>query len=346
MMMVIVLGMAGHGYAFSTTSPHFSKKNSSVNGQAIILSYLKINEDYEPESSIRESRFIKHIREILDHGYKVARVQDIVFALRNEDVLHERTVGITFDTGYTSAHRSAMQLLLDMDIPFTVFIAPEKISRSRGYTITWNDIEKLKSSGLVDFGIIGEHSDNIEASINSARSVFREKIGYEPALFAYPNGVHSFTQDIIANSIFAGAFDQHPGVAHHGSDILSLPRNMMTDANGEIDRFQKLLKSYPMHVSDVSGSGISSDNPPAFGFTFHHFTDGDLEHLSCSTATNRTGKIDVIGRNRIEVRFDETFDNLAGHLQCMIGRFEQAQTDKPSYWEVLGIPYVIQGTPN
>lgn len=232
--------------------------------KAVIFVYFHIGEDQYPGANIQLERFREHVLEMKTAGYNVLPLAEIVSALENGTTLPQHTVGITLEGAYRSTFENAVPLLLEAGLPFTLFLAPERIDRNSDFYMNWRDVKRLARNNLVTIGAMSYSYDHLirmdenEQQRQITRSIarFQEELGNAPAFFAWPHGEYTAElQKILSACGFRAGFGQQSGVAAHGSDITALPRFSMTDQFGGLDRFRLTAQSFPFPVSE--------ENPPA-----------------------------------------------------------------------------------
>lgn len=315
--------------------------------EGVILAYQRVNEDLYPGSNISMDQFAEHVRELTEGGYHVAPLAQIVTALKSKEKLPDKTVAITFNGAYRSALNNAIPLLLENNLPFTVFFSPGQADSKTPQYMDWNDLKRLSRNNLVTLGIhpasytrLTESPDSeIRRQINSAVARYREEFGREPEFFAYPFGEYTKAyRDIVAQSGFLAAFGQQSGVAYIGSDIFALPRFALTDSYGDDDRFRMAVTALPLPVSDIAPDNphIGAENPPTFGFTVDDSLIENLVQLSCFFSEHGKPDMQIVGKNRVELRVTEPFEEDRVRLNCTMPG-PQPKPGEEQRWRWFGI---------
>ena len=104
----------------------------------------------------------------------------------------QKKILLTIDDGFQSFYKVAWPFLKKNEIPFILFISTEPVG-NKGY-MNWDQIKEIEKE---DFAVIGHHSHTheylIEKSneefvndIETANSIFKNKLGYVPDLFSIP----------------------------------------------------------------------------------------------------------------------------------------------------------------
>jgi len=215
--------------------------------KAAILSYYRIDEPEHVDSSISFDQFAAHIHEIKRGDYNAIPLSEIVTAIKNNQVLPSKTIAITFEGGFRSINDKAIPLLMDHNIPFTIFIASNATHIPTH--LDWKTLKKISKYKGASFGILPadyKHITHLEKAditrlINKSRIAFKDNMGFESKFFSYPFGeISTMLQGIISTQGFDAAFGAHSGPAHAQSNMLEIPRYTMTGQYADLDRFRMI----------------------------------------------------------------------------------------------------------
>jgi poly-beta-1,6-N-acetyl-D-glucosamine N-deacetylase len=294
---------------------------------AVILAYHRIGEDSYPESNLTTEQFTAHMQELSGGAYTILPLPDVIKALKNGDKLPPRSIVITFEGAYTSAYENAMKSLLEKKIPFTVFFSSGYADEApAGQHLGWDELRNLQKTGLVTFGLLpaaytrltDKSTEEILTQVNKARISFREKLQGEPAYFSYPFGEYSKSLTaLMAEQGFDAAFGLQSGAAFTGSNFYALPRFTMTESYGDGARFQLVSNAIPLPATGVEPQDpqIDTDNP-SVGFTIDPALTPYLESLSCFVSGQAQPTTEVLGQNRVELRFAEALSGEKTRINC------------------------------
>jgi peptidoglycan/xylan/chitin deacetylase (PgdA/CDA1 family) len=311
---------------------------------AVVFAYSRFAEDSSPRTSIRLDQFDAHLAELSIGGYEVLPMPRIVEALETGTPLSDRTVAITIDDAHRSVYQEAWPRLRSARLPFTLFVATDPIDRGSETHMTWNQLRELVRAG-VGIGALPATGTSLfddpaeRAAAEVARSVRRleEELGIRPDLFAYSFGDYTLAVRRSLPGIgISAAFTQASGVAQAGGDLLTLPRFVMNEAYGSIDRFRLAASALPMPVTDVTPADpVLVENPPSFGFTVSSPVDG-LDRLSCFASGQGRAAVQRIAETRIEVRLAEPFAPGRGRVNCTMPAGE-------GRWRWFGAQFFVPG---
>jgi len=309
---------------------------------AVVLMYHRFGEADFPSTNIRLAQFEAHIAELKSGGYTVRPLSEIVAAFRNNRPLADRTIAITIDDAYASVYRQAWPRLKAAGLPFTVFVSTDQPGRQGNY-MSWDQIRELAADGVE----IGHHgaahghmakSSRLKVRTDLARATARfvEKLGTAPKIFAYPYGEASLAvKKQIVDSGLIAAFGQHSGVAVNGGDLYYLPRFAINEAYGGLDRFRLAVNALAIPVADIAPADMKlGTNPPAYGFTVTDRIPG-IGKLSCFASHLPTQvRIERLGLQRFEVRFDQPFPPGRARINCTM-------RTKEGRWRWLGRQFFV-----
>ena len=317
---------------------------------AVIFAYNRIGEDAYPSSSLRIEQFEDQLKELKAGGYTVKPLTEILKNFEQGIVMPPKTVALTFDGGHASFLYNAVPLLEKNHIPYTVFISPGHTQKETGPYVGWDDLRRLKKSGLATIGLhpatytrLADNSDEeIRRQVNSAIVRYREELGGEPEVFAYPFGEYSRSyRDIIAASGFKAAFGQQSGAAWEGADMFALPRFAMTERYGDIERFRLAAAALPLPLSDIVPEDPHLNTlTPSIGFTVPQSVARQLDDLSCFITGQSAPVVERID-NRIELRLNEPLSQDRVRVNCTLPGPANEDIDGPPHWRWLGLLLTI-----
>ncbi len=318
----IFLAMLSYNPLKSFASPSIPEDQSS----AVILVYHMIGEDRTPDQSIRVEQFEEQMRELKEEDYNVLSLAEVVDHYKNELALPPRSIVITFDGAHKSVTNKAVPILLQHNFPFTVFVSPDRAGMKNSNYMSWSDIKYLGRYSNITIGmhtasyshIADEDRSDLLRDINNARTLYRENMGTEPEYFAYPFGEYSAEfREIIKEQSFKAALGQSSGVAYRGSDILALPRFVMTEEYGDLERFRMLANALPLPVGNLSPDvSYLGDRHPDIGFSVTETLEDNLDLLSCFASGQERPHMEIINGNRVELRLQQDFAQERGRINC------------------------------
>lgn len=317
---------------------------------AVILAYHRIGEDSYPATNIRREQFEGHIRALVQGHYNIIALPTLIKALKNGTTLPPRTIALTFDGAHRSAYDIAVPLLLEHNLPFTLFLPTDRLDSGLSRYINWKDIKKLQRYKNVTIGLqpatythLNDTTpDDLRRTINKARARLREETGREALFFAYPFGEWSAAyRALIEEQGFLAAFGQQSGVAYSGHDLLTLPRFPMTESYAGLDRFRLIAGSLPLPVTDMTPPDpLLTESQPAIGFTVDEELTPLIDQLSCFISGQEKAVSENIGANRIELRLTQPFDEERNRINCTMPAPPDFNTGEPR-WRWFGALFVL-----
>ncbi len=315
---------------------------------AVIFAYFAIGNDDNPSASIRTEQFTQQINELKSGGYNVAPLPDIIDAFSAGTPLPQRTVAITFDGADKSILQDAAPLLIENELPFTVFVPAGRVSSEKPPFMDWDDLRKLKRSGLVTFGLhpasysrlADNGDDEIKRQINSSLAEIRKELDVNVGLIAYPFGEYDENfKNIVKSMGMKAAFGQQSGVAWAGDDRFALPRFTLTERYGDMDRFLMTANALPLPATDISPEDPHLKSlTPSIGFTVPEELSKNLKSLSCFSSSAEKPELEILG-SRVEIRMSKPFHEDRPRINCTLP-VTGAPGEEPRFrW--LGMMYTI-----
>ena len=302
-----------------------SKYYSNDKGVLSIM-YHRFNENKYPSTNIRMNIFDKQMQMIKNSGYEFYDAK--LFEKEFYEIKNKKKILISIDDGFKSFYDEAWPYLRKNNIPFIIFISTQPVGK-KGY-MSWSQILEIEKSGL---GTIGHHSHTHEYlidmtnedfinDIETASSIFKEKLGYIPSIFSYPFGEYSkFMKDYIANN-FTIAFGQHSGVIDLNKDKFELPRFPINEKYGDLKRFKSIIDYNPLEYKSIIPEEKKLNdltNPPSI--TIEFFKDQkNLKNITCySNDGGNWKKTNLIFENNfMNIKLDEKFVPRRGRINCSL----------------------------
>ncbi|MFT5142180.1 MAG: peptidoglycan/xylan/chitin deacetylase (PgdA/CDA1 family) [Rhodothermales bacterium] len=187
-------------------------------GSAGILFYHRIAPRIgglpDPGLNVSPDRFRLQIEGLLERGFSFISLRTLIELTEAGKQIGEKTAVLTFDDAFAGVYRWALPVLVDLQIPATVFV----VTRYAGQTVpmhfdmwglahhleapdttwrsmTWEECRSAERTGLVEIGCHTHAHDNyagkttaFREDIRVAQSILKEQLGAERRLFAIPYG--------------------------------------------------------------------------------------------------------------------------------------------------------------
>ncbi len=343
----MVLGFLGLLMAVAFSAPALASIPEDGHA-AVILAYHRVGDDANPDSNISTAQFLSHIEEIEKGRYNVMPLPALLDALGKNAALPPRTIALTFEGAFKSVLINAIPVLLEKNIPFTVFYSSDYADGDSGAYMNWADLKKLAAYSTVSFGILPSSyqrlasgpTEEIRRQVNKARARNRDMLGSEAQLFSYPFGEYSPEyKSIIEASGFHAAFGLQSGAVFGGADLFALPRFTMTDKYGDVERFRTVAQTLPFPVLDVEPQGTELNaEKPVIGFSVPDSLVPSLKSISCFVTGQPEPEVHVLDE-RVELRLKESIDEDRIRVNCTLPGPSNPEDDSPA-WRWFGMMLV------
>jgi len=316
-------------------------KQYSADEGVLSIMYHRFDENKYPSTNIRMEFFLKHIQLINSLNYEFIHPNE--FKKKFDTPKKQKKILLTIDDGFQSFYEVAWPFLKKNEIPFILFISTEPVG-NKGY-MNWDQIKEIEKE---DFAVIGHHSHTHEyliektneefiTDIETANSIFKNKLGYVPDLFSYPFGEYSeFMRNYVSNN-FTFAFGQHSGVIDLNKEKFQLPRFPINENYGEMKRFKSIIKTYPLEykkLNPIEKKLNNKKNPPDFSVEFFN-NQKNIKNISCySNEGDKWEKSDIkFNNNILTIVFREPFVPRRGRVNCSL--------NDEGKWRWFGTQFII-----
>ena len=327
---------------FSLNAQENNVKFFSNDEGVLSIMYHRFNEFKYPSTNISMDIFKEHVDLILDANLTFYHPKDFV---NDFDVpKKEKKILLTVDDAFQSFYDNAWPYLKKNQIPFVLFVSTEPVGKN-GY-MNWDQIKEIEQS---EFGVIGHHSHSHDYLIDKSEEVFlndiktsnlifKEKLGYVPALFSYPFGEYSgFMRDYISQN-FKIAFGQHSGIIDVNKNRFELPRFPINEKYGEIKRFKSIINYFPLEYKNLEPQEkklSKENNPPKFKVEFFE-NQKNIENINCySNEGDKWMKSNIkLVEKELTIEFREPFLPRRGRINCSV--------NDNGKWRWFGTQFIIR----
>ena len=288
--------------------------------------YHRFNENKYPSTNIRMEVFEEQIKTIQKLDYEFYNPEFFVneFNKRKD----KKKILITIDDGFKSFYTEAWPFLKEKKIPFILFVSTEPVGKS-GY-MNWDEIKEIEKS---DIGFIGHHSHTHEYlidmknsefidDIETASKIFKDKLGYVPAIFSYPFGEYSLFMKNYISKNFDVAFGQHSGIIDKNKDKFELPRFPINEKYGDLKRFKSLINYLPLEYKKLEPEQKKINdktNPPELIVEFFK-EQKNINNISCYSNDGGNWKKTKLNFNKniLTIKFEKKFLPRRGRINCSL----------------------------
>jgi peptidoglycan/xylan/chitin deacetylase (PgdA/CDA1 family) len=160
-----------------------------------------------------------------------------------------QTVAITFDDGYNDNLYTAAPLLIELGIPFTVFITSEPVREGKSNFLTPSEIRELSQLPGVNIGAHGAtHTPlttlddlALENELISSKHYLEDIIGQKIDMISYPHGaVDMRVRDAVSNAGYKIGACSRFGLNKNTEEPLTLRRTTILTYDSQRAFTQKL----------------------------------------------------------------------------------------------------------
>lgn len=241
--------------------------HNAVFPTAIILLYHRVEsaKNDPHQLCVSPKNFYEQIR-FLKENFRVVPLVQLAKEVCSKK-LKNKTVAITFDDGYADNLYNALPILLEHNIPATIFITAGHIGsdkpfywdektfpEDRGRPMTTNEAKTLSTARLIEIGghtishpKLAKLLENEQSQeISRGKQIIEETLNIPLISFAYPfGGKDSFdktTIELVKNAGFQYACTNIHERVKNSSNTYALPRYVARNWN--LEEFKKEMKKW------------------------------------------------------------------------------------------------------
>jgi len=191
-----------------------------------ILCYHKFSTTESKKLSISQEMFEQQMRFLRDGGYRVISMDQLFDFLEFKRAIPPKSVVITIDDGWLSAHEIAFPILKKYGYSATLFVYTDIISNS-SKTLSWNLLQEMTTEGidvqchtksLRKLTLPGKKESfkdyfvNLEKELSGCKDTIKKRLNLDVKYLAYPYGVtNSLVIEMAKKLGYRGALTINPG---------------------------------------------------------------------------------------------------------------------------------------
>ena len=212
-----------------------------------ILCYHNFNPTVPGSMNMTPQKFESQLKWLKENGFTVIPLKQAVEYLNGTRAsLPAKSVVITADDGWQSVYKYMFPLIRKYNIPVTLFIYPETISKGKN-AMTWDELKELQQTGLFDIqGHTYSHPNFkqakkrlsttayekfVTAELVNSKKILEEKLNSNVTLLAWPFGIYN--DDLEQQAKKAGyimAFSIDARTANKSDRSMAQPRFMILES--------------------------------------------------------------------------------------------------------------------
>jgi len=200
-----------------------------------------IEKEWE-ENTTPKDLFDKQLKYLKNNGYVAVSLEKVFAYIKNNVIIPDNTVAITFDDGFRNNYTNALPILEKYKFPATIFITVDFLRDYSGSDLYLNcsEIKNMIKSGLISFGSHGlthralttVKKRELDKEISLSKERLENIINNKTIFFAYPFGhsgsYNSNIKQMLKRHGFKAAFTTISGINNFKSDPFLLRRNRIS----------------------------------------------------------------------------------------------------------------------
>jgi peptidoglycan/xylan/chitin deacetylase (PgdA/CDA1 family) len=187
---------------------------------------------YRRDLSVTPELFESHLTYLVDAGYHIVTLDDLLSALAQGRALPDKPVILTFDDGYEDNYTNAFPLLQKYNLTGHFFIISDFTNQERPGYMTWPQIEEMAAAGQ-RFGSHSRDHPSLKGQTDAylvwqalgGKEALEEHLGAHPRWISYPAGQYDArTTAVYESAGYWGGLTTRQGATHTLEDIFELKR--------------------------------------------------------------------------------------------------------------------------
>lgn len=227
----------------------FSFSSIAIADQPInipIFCYHNLNPTRPGSMNMTPQKFESQIKWLIDNGYHIIPLKEAADYLQNKRAtLPSKSVVITADDGWRSVYTYMAPIIKKYNIPVTLFIYPQTISKGKN-AMTWDQLKELQQTGLFDIQSHtydhpnfkqakrnmspGKYENYVRTQLVNSKKILEEKLQIKIDYLAWPFGIYNdYLQNVAAEAGYSMAFNIDARPANRTFKPMAQPRYMIID---------------------------------------------------------------------------------------------------------------------
>lgn len=211
-----------------------------------ILCYHNFNPVIPGSMNLTPAKFAAQINWLKENGFTIVPLKEVVEYLQGtRSSLPSKAIVITIDDGWRSVYKYMFPVIQKLNIPVTLFIYPETISKGKN-ALTWEELRELKSTGLFDIqGHTYSHPNFkqekkhlsaesyekfVKRELANSKAILEKQMGEKITLLAWPFGIYDpYLENAAKEAGYEMAFSIDYRTANRGFRPMAQPRFMILE---------------------------------------------------------------------------------------------------------------------
>ncbi|MCL1077202.1 polysaccharide deacetylase [Parashewanella spongiae] len=313
---------------------------------AVILQYHNVSTTTPAVTSVTPEQFAEHMEYLADNKFSVIPLSELVSAIKNKQILPDKTVAITFDDGYRNIYENAHPILQKMGFPYAMFIAIEPIERKFAKMMSWEQIITITNEGgaeIMNHSYSHDHLirlnegetkkqwlERIRKNIVDTEKKIAEKTGDNFKILAYPYGEYNHDITTLITELGYAAVGQQSGAAGVYSELTALPRFPIAGAYASLKQLKTKLNSLNMPIVKqvpLEPQITAAQHRPVLKLTLE-MTDIRASQMMCYISRQGAKKPTWLSDNELEISADKDLSAGRSRYNCTV----PSKTKNGYYW--------------
>lgn len=310
-MMIVYVLLAGCALSLclmTSVSMSAAQSSSQYDYNVTVVSY----HDFNRSEHVTLENFMQQMDWLKNNGYKSMLVKDLARKMINNEPIENKTVVLTFDDGYESAHSVVAPILEAKGFRGTMYVIAKQVTDDP--STSWLDdgcCGYMNHSAMIDLHSRGHeigvhswdhHMDveplNLNLEINQSKSTIDNILNWATETWAYPNCFKNETiVDYLKGNGFIGAVSCHFPETRVGAfnDVFDIYRFHIRPET-TMDEFKILFPA--------GAGGVGNGEPPQETMVAATL-DGKSYFVTSKSATSKATEATIQSGQSVTIEFDK-----------------------------------------
>ena len=238
-----------------------------------VLNYHAIDDtdniNSSPNVSVSLASFREQIGWLHKEGYKSVTTEELNGLLFQKKPIPGKHVLITFDDGYFSLYKYALEILSEFGFTATLFLSTSFIGKTYDQSdfgfvnhdrqLTWQEIKELAANGWSIQSHGNAHTrmthldlESVKNEVTLSKSIIEQNLGTKVDAFAFPYGIYNKAViDQLKAAGYTSSYTVHSGKLYPSANRFLIPRIEINNQDSMDSYKVKVLTGYTSTANGI-----------------------------------------------------------------------------------------------
>ncbi|RUO26787.1 hypothetical protein CWE09_08865 [Aliidiomarina minuta] len=297
-----------------------------------ILMYHHVSDSTPRSTSVNEEELREHLQYLKDNDFNVIDIRDAIAGVKGEQELPDKAVVLTFDDAYQNIFTNGHPILMEFEVPYTLFVTTDPVGNTPGRYMSWDQIRQMHEDGVTIANHTTDHAhmprrqegesetdwrQRSAENILQAEQKILDEVGVSYQLFAYPYGEYDNELAELVEELGFTGFGQHSGGFGPTTDMRAIPRFAAAGMYANLDTLGTKMAalSFPIEEIEYEDTLLAHDKArPVLEVAFE-VRDFNPSQVNCFIR-GQPGEVEWITENRMRLQAEEDLNYGRSRYNC------------------------------